>query len=126
MCRIERCFEHIYFTKMTPQTLYPVEEVSEMILAGKKLLLAGDEKLLSQLPKGDWIGGTTPYFILYPEQLVESHEKLFVHCLPDFVDKIDIREYDSESIKNIYNDAPQNGFTILIIPFSSPDRKSVV
>ena len=101
------------------QTLYSVEEVSEMIREGKKLLLAGNEKLLLQLPKGDWIGGTTPYFILYPEQLAESRERLFVNCLPEFVDKIDIREYDTLSIKNIYNDAPQNGFTILIIPFSS-------
>ena len=105
---------------MIKQTLYPVEEVSAMILAGKKLLLAGDAKLLSQLPKGDWIGGTTPYFILYPEQFIESQEKLFVHCLPDFVDMIEIREYDSSNIKNIYINAPQNGFTILIIPFSSP------
>ena len=102
------------------QALYTVDEVSVMIREGKKLLLAGDAKLLSQLPKGDWIGGTTPYFILYPEKLVESHEKLFVNCLPDFVETTEIREYDSESIKNIYNDAPQNGLTILIIPFSSP------
>ena len=102
------------------QSLYTVEEVSAMIREGKKLLLAGDDKLLSQLPKGDWIGGTTPYFILYPEQRIESFDKLFVCCLPDFVEKIEIREYDSSSIKNIYSDAPKNGFTVLIIPIKSP------
>ena len=105
---------------MIQQTLYPVEEVSEMIREGKKLLLAGDAKLLSQLPKGDWIGGSTPYFILYPEQMIESTEKIFVHCLPDFVDAVEIREYDSSNIKNIFCDAPKNGFTVLIMPFSTP------
>ena len=105
---------------MIQQTLYPVEEVSVMIREGKKLLLAGDAKLLAQLPKGDWIGGSTPYFILYPEQMIESTEKLFVHCLPDFVDKVEIREYDSSNIKNIFCDAPKNGFTALIMPFATP------
>ena len=100
--------------------LFTVEEVSAMIREGKKLLLAGDAALLSQLPKGDWIGGSTPYFILYPEQRVESFEKIFVHYLPDFVETIEIREYDTLSIENIYVDAPQNGFTVLIIPFGCP------
>ena len=104
---------------MTPG-LYTVEEVSAMILEGKRLLLAGDDILLSQLPKGDWIGGTTPYFILYPEQMITSFEKIFVYSLPDFIDEIKICEYDSSNIKNIYNEAPQNGFTVLIMPFGSP------
>ena len=99
--------------------LYTVEEVSAMIREGKKLLLAGDDKLLSQLPKGDWIGGTTPYFILRPEQMVESTEKLFVYSLPDFIEAVEVREYGSLDIKNIYSDAPQNGFTAIIIPFGS-------
>ena len=102
------------------QGLYTVEEVSSMILNGDKLLLAGNVGLLSQLPRGDWVGGSTPYFVLYPEQMVESDEKLFVSCLPDFIEKIEISEYDSQSIRNIYCEAPQNGFTVLIIPFGSP------
>ena len=100
--------------------LYTVDEVSEMILEGEKLLLAGDEGLLSQLPKGDWIGGTTPYYILYPEQMITSFDKIFAYGLPDFVDEIKICEYDSSGIKNVYNEAFQNGFTVLIMPFSSP------
>ena len=105
---------------MISSGLYTIEEVSAMILEGKKLLLAGDTKLLSRLPKGDWIGGSTPYFILYPEQMVQSHDKLFVNCLPNFVETIEIREYDSLNIKDICSDSPQNGFTALIIPVSSP------
>ena len=102
------------------QTLRSVEEVSKMILNGEKLLLAGDAKLLSQLPKGNWIGGSTPYFILYPGQMIEFSDKLSVTSLPNFVETVEIREYDEQNIRNIYSDAPQNSFTVLIIPFGSP------
>jgi len=40
-----------------------LEEVTEKIIEGKRLLLAGDERLLLQLPAGDWIAGTIPYFM---------------------------------------------------------------
>ena len=102
------------------QGLFTLEEVSSKIRAGEKLLLAGDNKLLSQLPKGNWIGGSTPYFILYPEQMTISFEKIFSYSLPDFIDEIKICEYDSSGIKNVYNEAFQNGFTVLIMPFASP------
>ncbi len=101
------------------QGLYTPEEVSEMIRKGNKLLLAGDNATLSKLPTGDWIAGTTPYFILYPEQHITSHDQIFAYRLPDFVEKISVREYDIASIKNIYNDVPQNGFTVLIMPFGT-------
>ncbi len=102
------------------QGLFTLSEVSSMIRAGKKLLLAGDAKLLSQLPKGDWIGGSTPFFILYPEHRVASYDKVFVHQLPDYITGSVIREYDESNIHNIFNDGPQNGFTVLIMPFNSP------
>jgi hypothetical protein len=101
------------------QGLFSPEEVSAMIRAGNKLLLAGDIELLSQLPKGDWIGGTTPYFILHPEHRVASYDKIFVCQIPDYVVQARVQEYDETDIHTIYNDAPQNGFTVLIIPFGS-------
>ena len=105
---------------MILQTLYPVEEVSAMIHERKKLLLAGDAKLLSQLPKGDWIGACTPRFIIYPEQKVETYDKIFVSKLPDFATGVTICEYGADTIKNIFIDGPKNGFTVLSTPFGSP------
>ena len=101
------------------QGLFTISEVSEMILSGKSLLLAGDHRLLSQLPAGKWIGGSTPFFILYPENRTTSFDKIFVTQLPEFVTKTEIREYDETNIQNIFNDAPQNGFTVLIMPYAS-------
>ena len=102
------------------QGLFTPEEVSDMIHSGKRLLLAGDAKLLSQLTAGNWIGGTTPFFILYPENRATSFEKIFVATLPDFVTKTEIREYDETTIQKIFKDGPKNGFTVLIMPFASP------
>ncbi len=102
------------------QGLHTSDEVSTMIQNGKRLLLAGDSDQLSRLPQGNWIGGTTPYFILHPEHRVTSYDKMFVCQLPDYVIQTTIQEYDETNIKNIFNDAPQNGFTVLIIPFGSP------
>ena len=99
--------------------LHTPEEVSEMIRAGNSLLLAGDAKLLSQLPAGNWIGGTTPYFILYPENRTTSFDKIFVNRLPDFITAAEVREYDETNIKNIFKDGAQKGFTVVVMPFAS-------
>ena len=40
------------------QTISTVADIKQKIEAGRKLLLAGDEDALRQLPKGDWIAGT--------------------------------------------------------------------
>jgi len=98
------------------QGLFTPEEVSDMILAGNNLLLAGDAKLLSRLPAGNWIGGNTPFFILHPENRTTSYEKIFVNQLPDFVTEVEIKEYDETNIQNIFNDGQQNAFTVLIMP----------
>ena len=102
------------------QGLFTVEEVSSMIRAGNKLLLAADAKLLSGLPDGDWIGGTSPFFIVHPEHRTTSFDKIFVNMLPDFVSKVEIKEYDETNIQTIFKDGPKNGFTALIMPWFSP------
>jgi hypothetical protein len=100
--------------------LFTPGEVSDLIRAGDTLLLAGDAKLLFRLPAGNWIGGSTPFFILYPETGTTSYDRIFVQQLPAFVTKTEVREYDETSIQNIFSDGPQNGFTVLIMPFASP------
>ncbi|MCL2072602.1 MAG: hypothetical protein FWH18_01665 [Marinilabiliaceae bacterium] len=101
------------------QGLYTPKEVSKMILSGQNLMLAGDAKLLEQLPAGNWIGGGTPFFIQYPLNRITSFDKIFVNQLPDFVTNVEIKEYNADNIKNIYNDGPQNGFTVIIMPYFS-------
>ncbi len=99
--------------------LFSAEEVSRMISNGDFLILAGSEKTLADLPGGNWIAGTTPYFILDSREKIISQELVFVNQLPDFITGAEIKEYDAASIRHIYADAPDNGFTMLILPNES-------
>jgi hypothetical protein len=98
--------------------MLPIEDVRTKITQGKRLLLAGDEGLLRQLPAGDWIGGTIPYFMTEEGGLCTS-AKIQVTELPDFVAAIDIRAYDEATIPRVYTDAPENGVSFIIIPAKS-------
>ncbi len=95
--------------------MYTTEEVARFISEGKSLLLAGDEELLKKLPKGNWIGGSIPYFMSEKGGL-SSKELIMVDEIPSFVTNISITSYDFASIKNIYKDGYENGFTVVIIP----------
>lgn len=103
-----------------PQTeikreLYTVEEVSALIKEGRILSLAGDERALSQLPKGNWIAGTTPYFLAESNGQF-NQEKIYVDEIIASETPFKICSYDVNNIENICLDSFENGFTILIIP----------
>lgn len=103
--------------------MYSIEETIEAINSGKALILAADEKALKQLPAGNWIGGTIPYFIGQDGGLF-SQDKVYVTELPDFATSFEIKIYDENNISNIYTDAKANGFSFLIIPgFSGIHQK---
>jgi hypothetical protein len=74
--------------------LFTVAEVAEKIAAGKKLLLAGDARLLAELPAGDWIGGSTTYFMANRSCLSTTF-KIFVTELPAYVALIQIKTYSA-------------------------------
>lgn len=92
-----------------------VEEVKSLLADGKRLLLAGDEALLRDLPKGEWIGGTIPYFI-GDEGGVQTKDAIFVEVLTDEVTEISIKSYPAAELAKIPADAPDNGFSIIVLP----------
>ncbi len=101
-----------------PSVMHSVDEVRDLIQSGKALLLAGDEAQLSKLPKGNWIGGTIPYFI-GDEGGVCSRELIHVTMLPDAVLAVSIDRYDENTISTVYTDGTDAGFSLIIIPSSS-------
>ncbi|MBU0499578.1 MAG: hypothetical protein KJ558_08530 [Gammaproteobacteria bacterium] len=98
--------------------LMSFEETAREIEKGRLLTLAGSEEVLARLPRGHWIGGTIPYF-MGQNGGEESREKIFVQSLPESVEEAEIRFYDAENIPSIAEDAPDNGFTLLLIPATS-------
>jgi hypothetical protein len=93
-------------------------EVSQMILAGRKLVLAGEEAMLSGLPSGDWIAGTIPYFMTEEGGQTNS-SGIFVTELPPEVTQIRIVAHGAGTLSVIAEEAPENGFTFLILPAGS-------
>ena len=90
-------------------------QANALIDAGKYLHIAGDEAALRQLHRGNWIGGTIPYFLTRAGGAVER-EKVFVTKLPDYVTGVTSRLIDIGHIPAITTEAPRNGFSIVIAP----------
>jgi len=96
--------------------LMTFDEVLKRITNGEVLHIAGTEALLRKLPGGNWIGGSTEYFMTADGGKV-SGDLLFVTSFNDA--KFLIKSYDAEGINQIVNDAFDHGFSIVILPFDS-------
>jgi hypothetical protein len=93
------------------------DQLVDKIKRGEYLMIAADESMLSDLPSGNWIAGTIPYFMT-TEGGVSDKNKIFVHTLegvsPSKAPRISI--YDINSISRIAQETPEHGFTLVILP----------
>jgi hypothetical protein len=96
--------------------LLDFERTSALIAEGKLLHIAATESLLRKLPKGNWIGGSTEYFVEECGGVVTDNQ-LSVEVL-DFAE-YKSAVYGSDTIGNVAADGYDNGLTLLIIPFNS-------
>ncbi|MCP5492959.1 MAG: hypothetical protein H7A23_00245 [Leptospiraceae bacterium] len=101
------------------------EARKKIIQTDRPLLIAGEEAILDRLPAGNWIAGTIPYFMA-EEGGLESQDKIFITEIPEFIssDDIEIKMYNAETIPNVSIDAPENGFSLIIIPASGAVHES--
>ncbi|MCL2672886.1 MAG: hypothetical protein FWF01_00675 [Alphaproteobacteria bacterium] len=93
-----------------------LEETQKLIAAERILLIAGDEAVLAKLPKGRWVGGSTPYFMTPGKGGMVSRDSLFVSDITDAVATASIKKYTADSLPQVYKDCPDNGFSYIIIP----------
>ncbi|MFZ1517258.1 MAG: hypothetical protein WAU11_00695 [Ignavibacteriaceae bacterium] len=98
--------------------LLEFKEVITKIKTGERLILAGDEELLNQLPAGNWIGGTIPYF-MDNDGGTFTRDKIFVDEVPDYVLNISLSVYDENSLPQIASDEFEHGYSMIIIPANS-------
>lgn len=96
--------------------LMTVAAAAELIKRGVVMTVAGDESLLSQLPSGQWIGGTTPYFMT-PEGGQCRRDQVFVQCL-DTTD-VTVASYNKDTLEDVLEDAPENGYSLIVLPAGS-------
>jgi hypothetical protein len=96
--------------------LLSFDETAKLISDGKVLHIAGSENLLKKLPKGNWVGGSTEYFMAEGGGKV-TDDSLFVNAFA--YDNFKVNVYDVSSIASITTDAYDNGFSVVILPSGS-------
>jgi hypothetical protein len=101
--------------------LMSFDTTSKLIDGGKLLHIAGAEDLIKKLPKGNWVGGSTEYFMTDGGGVV-SGDKLFVTEFP--YENFAIKPYTSDNIGSVAADAFESGFSIVILPFDSEVHKT--
>ena len=106
------------------QSIMELHVVQKKISEGRSLLLAGDEAVLQQLPKGNWVGGTIPYFTTQEHGGIASRELIFVTDITDIAESISITQYDKETLANVYAEGPKQGFSFILIPAASETHLS--
>jgi hypothetical protein len=92
-----------------------IQQVKDLLASGRSLVLAGEEDLLRAVPRGRWIGGTIPYFMT-ADGGKTSRDGIFIEEVPSYAHPRAPVAYDVATIPRIGEDAPDNGYTILILP----------
>lgn len=95
--------------------LISVEEAASLIATGEFYWIAGDLGILRELPKGNWIGGSIPYFQIAGIGL-SDRKKVLLGKITKSADSPKIQNYDIVTISDICSDAPLHGYTYLILP----------
>ncbi|MDC0662410.1 DUF6976 family protein [Marinobacter sp. SS21] len=103
-------------TAFPEAVLMTIDQARGWIDSGATLAIAGDMACLRQLPKGNWMGGTTPYFMAEGGGTCRD-DRVFVHGFGGRAGRV-VR-YDCQSLPHLLEDAPENGFTLLILPAGS-------
>jgi len=98
--------------------LMSVAEVSALIRQGRCLSLAAPEAVLSSLPAGSWIGGTTPYFMTPDGVCTRGDGQVFVTDLSALGD-VRIASFADHQVQDIVENAPANGFALTVVPAGS-------
>ena len=102
--------------------LITVQSAIELIKSGAALSLAGPESALDKLPVGNWIGGTIPYFMVSTGGVVVNDDQVFVTDL-SALGVVSVSSYGPDDLSGIAGNAPDNGFSLTIIPAGSTSHK---
>jgi len=119
-CKFPKMFFNEFEEDNTPliqetKDLFSLEEVIQKIEANKFLIVLGNDQLLKQLPKGNWIG-VSAYYFMTKEKGLGTNEKLYVQDLSGYSQSVTIKSYNKDQIQDILRDRIAGGFTYLLMP----------
>jgi hypothetical protein len=93
-----------------------------LIESGRALAVAGSSRALAALPAGNWIGGTSYYFI-GPAGGTKSDRLVFVTDLGAFGD-VTFARYGADEVAKITSEAPEHGFSFVLTPAGSASLRA--
>ena len=96
-----------------------VREVARKIAAGRVLLLAGEETLLAQLPRGRWLGATAANFMTETGG-VTNRTHIFYTDITAYAETVEIHHFNAAEMRAVGQKYPANGFAVAIVPGLSP------
>jgi hypothetical protein len=96
-----------------------VREVARKIAAGRVLLLAGEETLLAQLPRGRWLGATAANFMTETGG-VTNRTHVFYTDITTYAETVEIHHFNAAEMRAVGQKYPANGFAVAIVPGLSP------
>ncbi|UJW87673.1 hypothetical protein IM737_05455 [Devosia sp. SL43] len=99
-------------------TLLPLDAAEVLIRKGTPLSIAGPEAALDKLSQGNWIGGTSPYFMLAEGGVISDGDFVFVTDLSG-VGTVSFASYDVQDLPGLSANAPDNAFAVTIMPSGS-------
>jgi hypothetical protein len=108
----------LYEGSAPPRAILTADEAAERIRSGRWLVVAGDESILRRLPMGNWIGGSTPY-LLDGQGVLETRDRVHVTELAGADCPVVLADPGQDDIRELPAQAPDNGYTVLIIPGGS-------
>lgn len=95
--------------------LMSISDTSALIRSGAALSLAGPEGALDELPRGNWVAGTIPYFMDADGGVVSQAGQVFVTPLPTQA-RFVFAHYSAAQLGSVLDDGPENGFSMAIVP----------
>ncbi len=98
--------------------LFTLSETISLIEQKRHLVITADESLLKKLPKGNWIAGTSPYFMTV-DGGHHTKDKLFVDDFTAYGVEFQYYKYSKDNIFEITENSFDNGFIFLILPMAS-------
>lgn len=94
------------------------DEAADIIRGGDVALFAGSEAALASLPRGQWIGGTTVYFMTDHGGTVDS-ERLFCTVIDEAVEAHS-SHFAPDFLNGLTEGQYRHGFTYVLVPAFSP------
>jgi len=118
-CRFPKMFFNQFEDDNTPfiqtsKDLFTLEEVIRKVENKEFLIVLGNDELLQQLPKGNWIG-VSAYYFMTKERGLSTNEKLYVQNLSNYSESVTIKSYKEDQTQDILKDRIAGGFTYLLM-----------